>query len=68
MQTCALRFATGTALAALLICASPAAAQYKPRPLNDPATGEKWHIEGAADFWFPSAEMVVEKVNRVLYR
>jgi hypothetical protein len=46
-----------TLLAALL--ASPASAQYKPRPLNDPATGEKFHIEGGADFWFPTTEITV---------
>jgi len=44
---------------AVTLVAAPAAAQYKPRPLNDPATGEKFHIEGGADFWFPSTEIVV---------
>ena len=39
--------------------AAPASAQYKPRTLDDPATGEKYHIEGGADFWFPTADMVV---------
>jgi hypothetical protein len=47
------------AAAALLCLAAPAAAQYKPRTLNDPATGEKYHIEGGADYWFPSADLVV---------
>jgi hypothetical protein len=46
-----------TLLAALL--ASPASAQYKPRPLNDPATGEKFHIEGGADLWFPTTDITV---------
>ena len=46
-----------TALLALL--AAPASAQYKPKPLNDPATGEKFHIEGGADFWFPSTDILV---------
>ena len=45
--------------AALLLGASPARAQYQPRPLNDPATGETYHIEGAANFWFPTASMLV---------
>jgi len=46
---------------ALLSCAiaAPASAQYKPRTLNQPATGETYHIEAAAAFWFPSADMVV---------
>ena len=34
-------------------------AQYKPRTLNDPATGEKYHIEAGADLWWPTADMVV---------
>jgi hypothetical protein len=51
------RWAVLTALLALL--AAPASAQYKPKPLNDPATGEKFHIEGGADFWFPSTDILV---------
>ncbi|MCU1382212.1 MAG: hypothetical protein JWL71_909 [Acidobacteria bacterium] len=47
------------AMAALLCFAAPAAAQYKPRTLNDPATGENYHIEAGADLWFPTADMVV---------
>ena len=44
---------------ALVLLASPASAQYIPRPLNDPATGETYHIEGGVGFWFPGAQMVV---------
>jgi hypothetical protein len=44
---------------ALLLLASPASAQYIPRPLNDPATGETYHIEGGVGLWFPGAQMVV---------
>jgi hypothetical protein len=44
---------------ALLAVATTAHAQYKPRPLNDPATGESYHIEGSASLWFPTADMVV---------
>jgi hypothetical protein len=51
---CRRRLYTWTVLIALLGFAAPASAQYKPRPLDDPATGEKFHIEGGADFWFPS--------------
>ena len=47
-------------VAALAAVATPARAQYQPRSLNDPATGEKYHIEAGADFWFPSADVVVE--------
>src|SRR2546423_12907468 len=45
--------------AAVLLVAAPARAQYQPRPLNDPATGEKYHIEAAASFRTPSADIVV---------
>jgi len=48
----------GLTLAATLL-ASPASAQYKPRPLNDPATGEAFHIEGSASWWRPGADMNV---------
>jgi hypothetical protein len=43
----------------LALLAAPASAQYKPKPLNDPATGENFHIEGGADFWFPSTQILV---------
>jgi hypothetical protein len=39
--------------------AAPAHAQFQPRPLNDPATGETYHIEGAAGLWFPGAAMSI---------
>lgn len=41
------------------LAAAPARAQYRPKPLNDPATGETYHIEGAAGFWFPTADMAI---------
>ena len=43
----------------LLAFASPAGAQYRPRPLNDPATGELFHVEGAISFWRPTADIVI---------
>ena len=46
-------------LAAMLGTAAPALAQFKPQPLNDPATGEKYHIEGGVGLWFPSADIVI---------
>jgi hypothetical protein len=45
--------------ACLLLVASPAWAQFQPRPLNDPATGERYHIEAAAGLWFPTAAMSI---------
>src|SRR3954465_4177443 len=49
------------AVLALAACAlaAPASAQYKPRPMNEPATGEKYHIEAGAGYWFPSSDIVV---------
>jgi hypothetical protein len=38
---------------------TPARAQFQPRPLADPATGERYHIEAAAGFWFPSADIAI---------
>jgi len=49
----------GALTAAVLLVASTAAAQFTPRSLNDPATGEQFHIEGAAGFWMPSANMSI---------
>jgi hypothetical protein len=47
------------AAATLLCFAAPASAQYKPRTLNDPATGETYHIEAGAGYWFPTADIIV---------
>src|SRR6478672_6662062 len=47
------------AVAALFCVAAPAAAQYKPRAVESPATGEKYHIEAGADLWFPTADMTI---------
>ena len=44
------------AVASLLAPAS-ARAQFQPRPVSDPATGEQFHIEGAIGLWFPGTEM-----------
>ena len=44
---------------AVLLTAGPAFAQYKPRPLDDPPTGESYHIEGSVGFWFPSSDLTV---------
>ena len=45
--------------ASFALVAAPARAQFQPRPLNDLATGEAYHIEAAAGFWFPTADATV---------
>jgi hypothetical protein len=59
MMTRTPRLYIWTVLIALIGFAAPATAQYRPRPLNDLPTGEKFHIEGGADFWFPNTEILV---------
>lgn len=50
---------TWLALAATLLFTATAHAQYRPRPVDEPATGESYHIEVSAGFWFPTADMSV---------
>lgn len=40
---------------ALVFAAAPAQAQFRPTPVSEPPTGEQYHIEGAAGFWFPAS-------------
>jgi hypothetical protein len=47
-------FATLTMAAAV-----PAGAQGKPRAMDDPATGEKYFVEGAVSLWFPTADILI---------
>src|SRR5205809_6131236 len=47
------------AATAVFLCAAPADAQFQPRPLNEPATGEQFHIEASAAIWRPSADIVI---------
>ena len=49
----------GALAAVLILTSSPVLAQFKPRPVSDPATGETYHIEAAAGFWNPSADMSI---------
>jgi len=49
----------GMLFVALLLMASPAFAQFRPRNISDPATGETYRIEGSAGFWSPSATMSI---------
>jgi hypothetical protein len=44
---------------ASMALAAPARAQFQPKPVSDPATGERYHIEAAASLWFPSADMSI---------
>jgi hypothetical protein len=52
-------YTLAASMAAILGTAAPARAQFKPQPLSDPATGEKYHIEGGVAYWFPSADIVI---------
>jgi hypothetical protein len=45
--------------AATLLAAAPVRAQYTPRVLNDPATGETYHIELSAGLWKPTTTMSI---------
>lgn len=47
------------ATALVLILAVPARAQYQPRPVDSPASGEDFHIEGGINFWVPSADITI---------
>jgi hypothetical protein len=51
--------------ASFVLLAGPARAQFRPRQLSDPATGERYHIEAAAGLWFPTAQMTIssESIN-----
>jgi hypothetical protein len=46
-------------LALLLGTASPALAQFTPKSVSEPPTGERFGIEGFAGFWSPAADMVI---------
>ena len=50
---------------AFVFAAAPAQAQFRPRPISEPPTGEKYHIEAAAGLWFPTATIV--GVERALW-
>jgi hypothetical protein len=56
----AIRMYTMIALAlACLLWSAPARAQFQPRDVSDPATGEQYHVEGAIGLWFPTTEMQI---------
>src|ERR1700730_2922507 len=59
-QTPARRLYATLALAAATVFAtSSASAQGTPQPLSEPATGERYLIEGTADLWFPTADILL---------
>lgn len=41
------------------VAAAPASAQFKPQPMNEPAAGERYHIEGSVGMWWPGAEVSI---------
>jgi hypothetical protein len=45
--------------ALMAAAALPARAQFTPRTLHDPATGEQYHIEASVGIWKPSTEMQI---------
>ena len=55
------RCALWAAVAAVLVGnAAPASAQFRPRTIEpEQMMGERYHIEGAADLWYPSANLIV---------
>jgi hypothetical protein len=60
MHRTAVRTYAGWSLALVFVLyAIPAQAQFRPRPISEPPTGENYHIEAAAGLWFPTATMLV---------
>ncbi len=59
----ALRLYAAVVAALMLATAVPARAQYRPRPISDPATGEVYHVEGSVGLWFPSADITISSAG-----
>ena len=58
MKTTVIRLYTFfTLVCCLCLSTARAQAQYRPRPIDDPATGESYHIEGSVALWYPTATM-----------
>ena len=49
----------GLAAAMIAWAASPASAQFSPRPIGNPTVGETYHIEGSIGYWTPSSEILI---------
>src|SRR6266511_1198321 len=58
MATFSLRLSIWAAIAVCL-SAAPAGAQFRPRPLNEPATEEQFIVEASASLWRPTADVVI---------
>ena len=43
----------------ILATASPVSAQFRPRIVQETMIGDKFHIEGGVDLWFPTAELLI---------
>ena len=56
-------YACPLAAALSVAVASPAraqfGAQFKPQPMNEPASGERYHVEGSIGWWWPSADLSI---------
>jgi len=50
-------------VAGVLLWPQSAAAQFLSRSLEDPATGERYHIEASAGWWFPGAYMTLSSAG-----
>ena len=62
MYTFVLRRAAAVAAGSMLLWLAatiPAAAQYGRPTMNDPATGEKYHVEASYGFWHPDLEATI---------
>jgi hypothetical protein len=60
MQNTTVRRLCRSVLVVLItLAATPAMAQFQPRRISNPATGESYHIEAAIGLWMPSADMQV---------
>src|SRR5216117_4106044 len=44
---------------AFLLCSSTVHTQFRPRPITEPASAERFHIEASAAIWRPSADIVI---------
>jgi hypothetical protein len=55
------RFVTGSPVALLVALglAAPVQAQYRPRPISNPAPGEQYHIEAGVNSWNPTADLTI---------
>jgi len=48
-----------SAVALVLASSTPAMAQFQRQPLEEPATGERYHIEASTGIWSPGADMSI---------